>query len=251
MANLARVQKQPARTLFKTGVAPQQAYGAAVVGPNSIEIRKAVRNATAAAGACATALIATRIGEEFHPKVSLPLRQISLWIKLWQRAKQGNGEQAQQIRKAWSAELLKQIREAKAKDKKRLPTQPAGPIAGTIAVLRKARWKPAAPDLWIEPKGAASANLDSAPEAGAEIANFVKRSLMDETWKEAAQHFGGKGLELGTPLAEPARKQISKYRKAAAHAHANALEAIVCGGVWCGERAKKDEKEMPHVPHPR
>ena len=86
-----------------------------------------------------------------------------------------------------------------------------------------------------------AATIDSSDAAAAEITTFIEQALVNESWRKAAGHFGGQGLEQGPLLLTPALKQVARFRRQGDHIHAEGLEATICGAVW-GRRARKGHR---------
>ena len=134
--------------------------------------------------------------------------------------------------------LTKNPRQAKRRQKAPKSGLPGGrPHNGNHPNPEGGRVEASGPDYWIAPDGKQAAEIDSSDAAAAEISTFIRQALVDESWRKAASHFGGQGLEQGTPLLTPALKQIARFRRQGDHTQAEGLEAAMCGAVWVGERA--------------
>ncbi len=222
-----------AQRLYNSGVDPQQAYDGPILGvapPQMAAMRRNACMSVAPAGAqpCSTSLIAWRLGSGADPAVREPLRQVSLWRRIWNTTPQ---EQRADIKKAWRRAvpkiLLHGIKWSKV----------TGTLQATVATLAQLGWVPSAPSRWATPCRSHYADLDDqAPEAGALIEQAVRLSAENAAWASAAQHHLGGGLQEGIPSMGPAREARSWLIRHKRPTEVKALDAIVCGGIWHGGR---------------
>ena len=131
----------------------------------------------------------------------------------------------------------------------------SGPIGACINVLRAAGWKPIQPDHWIAPGPRAAFLNAPEPHADTDIVAAITADLNQLQWKEAAEHFMGRGLEQGPPTFEAhaaAKRILSKLADAEKDVEATpvadapllpstvarlaALDAVEAGGATVGER---------------
>ncbi len=224
-----------AKKLYRTGVDPQQSYEGAILGVAPPQIRAMRLNAVqcvtkAGSHPCVATLIAWRLGPDTDPAAREPLRQVQMWMRLWNTTPT---EEKGAIRKAWRRALPKVL--LKGVQWGRV----SGPLHATIATLGQMGWAPIQPDKWLVEDRSTYADLsEQAPEAASQILQTIRASAMDAVWRGAASHWLGKGLELGTPsfaAARAARKWLIKHHQAA---EVRALDTILCGGAWCGGRAQ-------------
>ncbi len=224
-----------AKKLFRTGVDPQQNYEAAILGAAPPQIRAMRRNAAmcvAKAGShpCMATLLAWRIGYKNDPAVMEPLRQVQMWMRLWQSTP---AEERATIRKAWRRALPKVL--LKGVHWGRV----SGLLQATIATLGQMGWAPVQPDRWLVADRLSYADLsDEAPEAPNQILQAVEGAAAEEVWKGASQHWLGKGLEEGIPSLEPARAARKWLVRQHQATEVKALDTVLCGGAWCGGRSQ-------------
>ena len=69
-----------------------------------------------------------------------------------------------------------------------------------------------------------------------EIMDASQRDAEEKVWMDAAKHFLGVGLQMGTPSLDPARRARSWLVRNKRLDEARALDNIVCGAVWPGGR---------------
>ena len=227
-----------ASKLYSTGVQPQQSYGMCIPGASPSQLRIMRRSAVltvARAGVqpCTTTILQWRLGRHRDPAIALPVEQVKMWIRLWERASK---RQRNEIRLAWARGmhrvLLGGVRWMKV----------TGPMQATMAVLGGIGWRPVAPDKWIDAAGDQYAELGWSPFANASILDTLTVAFERAAWVSASSHFLGRGLESGTPVLEPARSARRWFRKRELWKELKALDCVVCGGVWSGFRMRHPEK---------
>jgi hypothetical protein len=228
-----------AQKLYSSGVAPQEGYDAPVIGASPAQVIRMRRNACASvvpAGsqACPTSLIAWRLGPEVDPAVREPVRQVSMWMRLWETS---NRRDKEDIRKAWTRAiprvLLGGVHWGRV----------TGPLQATVATLGQLGWTPNGPTRWLTPSKEHYADIeDPAPTAAADIVGAIKETAEMANWKGAAAHHLGGGLEEGTPSMEPARAARKWLTRRGRATEAKALDMVVCGGAWHGGRANLRRK---------
>ena len=64
------------------------------------------------------------------------------------------------------------------------------------------------------------------------IARAFGQDVETKIWREASNHFMGRGHDEGIPSLEPARTARRKLVKDSRYKQAAALDKIVCGGAW-------------------
>ena len=110
-----------------------------------------------------------------------------------------------------------------------------GPTAATIATLLDIGWKPITPHQWITPQDTIGDFMREEGVSQFEVMQVVHQQLEDRLWSNAAQVFGGRGLETGTPFT-PASKAHKELLTKGLTAEAKALEHIIVNKSWAGER---------------
>ncbi len=222
-----------ASKLYKTGVDPQQSYEGCIVGIAPPQMRAMRRNAAlsvAKAGLkpCTASLLAWRLDGDADPAIRTPLRQVQLWMRLWTSTPDS---QKAELRTAWKRALPKLLLKGVNWG------LVSGPMQSTIACLGQLGWAPVQPDKWVTEDRLQYADLaDAAPEAWGQIEQQIRLSAARAVWRGASCHHLGKGLGEGIPsfsAARAARRWMVKHHRAA---EAKALDAVVCGGAWCGGR---------------
>ncbi len=223
-----------AQRLYSSGVAPQEGYEAPIIGASPIQVAAMRRNACASvvpAGSqpCPASLIAWRLGADADLAVREPVRQISMWRRLW--ATSGSKDKAE-IRRAWIRAvprvLLGGVHWGRV----------TGALQATVATLGQIGWIPNGPSRWLAPARTHDADLDdAAPTAGAEIENAIRETAVQANWRRAAGHHLGGGLDEGAPSLEPARAARQWLTRRGRATEAKALDMVVCGGARHGGRA--------------
>ncbi len=214
-----------AQRLYNSGVDPQQSQDGPIIGVAPPQLTAMRRNACmsvvlAGSKACPTILLAWRLGSTADPMVREPLRQISLWKRIWYTTPP---DQRADIRKAWRTAvpkiLLHGIKWSKV-------TEPLQAIGATLAQLG---WAPNTPSRWASPCRTMYADLDDqAPEASALIDQVKQLSAENTAWAAAAQHHLGRGLQEGIPSMRPAREARAWLVRHKRPAEVKALDAVVC-----------------------
>ncbi len=234
-----RVQKlvkadSRAKKLYVTGGEATQAYDAPIIGASPPLIRGMRRNAVLSVSKtglcpCTTTIIAWRLDGECDLAVREPVKQIHMWMRLWSSMP---APARRDVRRAWRRAhpriLLNGVHWGSV----------TGVMQATIATIGQLGWIPTAPDKWLDESRTQYADLnDAAPEAGPQIVLAVRRSAQRAVWRKAAEHHLGRGLEEGVPSMEAARAAKKWLNRRHQKAEAKALDAIICGGLWHGERA--------------
>ncbi|MCP3971766.1 MAG: hypothetical protein GY717_15880 [Rhodobacteraceae bacterium] len=104
-------------------------------------------------------------------------------------------------------------------------------------VLRDVGWVPSLPDQWMRADGQVFAVIEEHEHANAEIPAAIQEQIIRAAWCGASAHYLGAGLEQGVPGLEPYRRCRARFKRQGWHGRAAALDVIVCGGVWIGDRA--------------
>ena len=142
------VKRGTPNKLYKTGVKPQQLYGASIVGVSPSQQKAARRAAilsSARAGVCPcpTTLLAWAQGPLGDPNVSIPTDQVRLWVSLWNSLPVSSHPPT---RAAWRTARQR----ASDAGKQKWQTA-AGPISATICTLLDFGWDPVQADVWLSP----------------------------------------------------------------------------------------------------
>ncbi len=115
----------------------------------------------------------------------------------------------------------------------------SGPLQATIATLGQLGWALVAPNRLLTADRQTMEDLDdAAPNAATQIADAVEESAAGAVWRAAASHYLGSGLEEGEPSLCPASDARRKLISSRKPAHAKALDAVVCGGLWHSGRSQ-------------
>ena len=80
------------------------------------------------------------------------------------------------------------------------------------------------------------AELEWSLFANAGILKTITVAFEQSSWKSAASHFLGAGLEAGCPNMGPAKAAKQWLTKQSMYKEAKALDCIVCGRVWTEAR---------------
>ena len=227
------------RRLAMTGVKPAQSFGhtAAGMAPTTINGCKTnILEATGmmGTGACATSVIrwAFRKGRYANisadPRVCIPYDQTKAWMAIHSRM---STPSKLQVEITWPK------RWAKLKKAKSRWQCVKGPMDATIATLIDAGWQPVHPTTWIIPGGQSMIDFDETPGISHyRVLHHFREGLETKLWKHASETHGGGGLEDGVPHFGPASRAHNDFVKQGKHKEARALEVIVTGRSWCGER---------------
>ena len=154
-----------------------------------------------------------------------------MWTQIWARlAKEAKSE----IRDAWNRALTKL---SKAKIKWGVVT---GPMQATIHTVMEWGWIPSRPDVWHSQDRAYMMDLNTTDFDGRAPRESALKEQELRTWKSAASHHLGKGLERGTPSLHSARRARKTIVKQQRYKEARSLDAVVCGGTWTAERTDEE-----------
>ena len=151
-----------------------------------------------------------------------------MWLDVWE-----NSPHTLRLKylKAWDTYRT----EAQKRSPKHRWSFGRGPISATINTLLDAGWYPKGPTLWRSPR---NENINTEgydaqnPATRVDILQYITQDLISQTWKLAANHTGGQGLEQGPPDLDVAKYVRRKLIGKGPYAQATALDQVVCGGSF-------------------
>ena len=212
-----------ATKLTMAAVQPTLSYGHVAMGaskPQQIEMRKNLKNSTRFGGtaSCVTSTIAFTFGFNADPFIRCPIEQLDLWQQVWLAA---TGADKQDARFTWHRKIVDHISLGSV-------GPAAGPVAATVSALSDIGWKSVSPDHWLV-DNLTTIKLDAQPFTSLQILTRATRDMRMKTWKRAAEHSHGSGLELGPPSFVAARKAIAYFKKRGLYNAAKAVEYSIVG----------------------
>ena len=96
--------------------------------------------------------------------------------------------------------------------------------------------EPTTPSRWRTPDRRQIAIIDRDGAASGEVVHCFKQTVLDVLWREAANHFAGKGLEAGNPSFQGALVAKRILCRLGRFDLVSALECVIVGGASCGSR---------------
>ena len=183
--------------MYLTGVAPMNQFAEEIAGAAPTQKEKAKACATKCAGGgagvqpCGTTLLHTRLGEKADPDIAAPWRQLRLWMSLletWPK------EEFAKLTQIW-----RQTAKRCEKEGQKVWSKTAGPLTATIMTLQDLEWEPSLPNSWLDKRNQLRADIAEHAWSNTQILQHVWGQLRDATWRKAAAHFLGAGLEKGAP----------------------------------------------------
>jgi hypothetical protein len=220
---------RPAKQLVSTGAWPQGRWGLEATGcapsrlaqirgsmAETMQIRKP--------GGCTTTAFALQPGgHRKDPWIAIPLSIIAMWVSI-AGALRDSQLLLQQAWEQWWAVLSPAVGRW---------NRVTGHIAAVMATLWQYQWTPSAPYQWTDDEGTVWGLDPQAAGAGELVAQVFYASLLRATWRKAAKHHCGGGLESGGDLTAGLR-----LHRRAKHdpKRQGAIAATLQGALWPGAR---------------
>ena len=121
-------------------------------------------------------------------------------------------------------------------------------MSATIVTLLEDGWAPRLPNLW-HLDGQMAVIDPATPWDMHLVLDVVRARAAKTTWDQAALHYGGKGLETGTPSLEPARKVRKQLVRSGKYDQAKALDMVVSGGPLQDNASRESKRSRPPCAH--
>ena len=203
------------QSLWSMGALPQAVYGHQIYGVSPSSIRTLRRQAGQAiagtgSGRCLTTLLAMHLGTK-DPGLELRRQLVLEFCIVWK----SSPELHDRIRAAWR-HLTPRLWPSKFRW-----ARVKGPISAVIATLYEAGWTPAYPDAWRRPTADGSevwrlpcASDEGFSQGDADFSDLLSDLVQDlgtQFWTQAAEHYGGEGLELGGGDVLLASREVRKF----------------------------------------
>ena len=225
-----RKRTAKAKKLYLSNLWPAMAYGVSGYGvaPTTLRSMRTIagRAALCAEGQCVTTAIALELGGWSDPALSTRAIVIADWAWLWKTA----GGNRTRYRVTWHR--------LKGKlDNKNRWKMVKGPMAATIATLYDLGFDPLMPDKWITPhKVVWNYNDEYVQENTQFYKDLLLEYVNDQSWKKAAEHRNGAGLEKGADFTV-IRKHLACLEKNDMCGKAALLRKAAVAGMWPRQRA--------------
>ena len=222
-----------AAKLFTTGAAPMAEYGAATNGLSPGYLDKLDNMAARAAGAngfspCPISLTMFHLG--FVPSVRAIGKQVSAWIRNWNKA---DAETKSSWSEGWQ-KIRDVLTRAPAAERWMKVTSP---ISATIATLLHIGWAPIQAGHWLARDRKNQAVIGRGSWEDSQIVKAIEEDAELQAWKRASTNsFAANELGQGPPCWEGVRRAAKKLKKLGLDDSVQGLHKVAVGGGCFGER---------------
>ena len=226
LARIARYSKQvrAVRVTATTGAMPQALWGLGAIGAADTTIASCRSRMVDAAGVgargCVTTTLALHYGPLHDPGISMPLKVVTSWLAL-----------VQKDRSLWARvhATWQRVHDEVVVGDKPMWHKVRGPMGAVIATLHQAGWVARFFEVWRDPVGDRYVLEPGFPIA--DFAAHLAHHLGLRLWRQAADHWCGRGLEGGVAV----RESFAWHRRlleAGEFRKAGLLAAILTGSLW-------------------
>ena len=222
VGRLARRATGAAR-LFKSNAWTAGSYGISAYGVSDRWMRtlrwKASQD-TGLAGKQRCVTTSLEVAGMDDPAIVVPQTLVRNWVALWNQSSEA--EQAT-IRSCWRKQQIRL-------QGPRPWSKVGGPMSAVLLTMTKLGWKAAAPDRWYETGSSPGWwIMDPSMSCTQDLCDAVAAAARSQIWKQAGQHFEGKGVEQGVDLTVD-RAHLKALRKEGRYDEVGMLQAILSGG---------------------